>query len=215
MANYTFYPSNDGEINKNDATTGWANVHDAASGSECLDTAVDALTSDNTPGTRETAGSDSYDIFRAGFVFDSSSIVDAETVSTAVFSIYTTAKSDGDNDGNDYLAVVSFNPGNVADFDVADYNDFGATEWSNQQDITGITTSAYTDFTLNATGLAAVSKTGNTILGLREGHDILNDPCAVSTTTRVTTTFSATAGTTQDPKLVVTTTDFIPKVIII
>lgn len=211
----TAFPYNDGEINHNDATAVWSTVRDAATATEVFDTINDNIPADNSPSCRENG---SYDIFRTAFTFDTSSI-GTDDIDSAVFSVYPSNKLDGDNDGDDYIGVVSFSPADEGAYATGDYDAFGTTEYASGIDIGSITTGAYNDWTFNATGEAAINKSGYTNLGQREGHDIIDSPIADSTNNRITTTFSDTAGTTQDPKLVVThsaaTVSFIPKITII
>ena len=127
---------------------------------------------------------------RSFFLFDTSAIPDTDTISAATFSLYMTNVPDGDNDGNDFLSVVTSTPASDADVTTADYDQVGDAinnpteqhDTSQRKDITGISTGAYLDWTLNATGIGNISKTGNTKFGVREGHDILDDPIADSST---------------------------------
>jgi len=75
----------------------------------------------------------------------------------------------------------------------------------NRADITGVSTSAYTSFPLNATGIGWINKTGFTLLGTREGHDATNNaPSASATYERATFANSEYTGTDHDPYLDVT-----------
>jgi hypothetical protein len=68
-------------------------------------------------------------------------------------------------------------------------------------------TSAYNDFTFNATGIGNVSKTGFSKFGVRNpNYDVANTPPTWSSgvTSHMQCYFSDEAGTTSDPKLVVT-----------
>ena len=73
-----------------------------------------------------------------------------------------------------------------------------------------MSTSGYNDFSFNASGIAAVSKTGVTALGSRfKTWDIDNGYdgtwTAINTQTVYYCQTADTGGTSQDPKLVITT----------
>ena len=77
---------------------------------------------------------------------------------------------------------------------------------SDRLDLTNhFSTSGYNPFTLNASGLTAISKTGITKLGLAEGHDILeNDPGTGNNSLNALGFYMADqTGTANDPNLVV------------
>ena len=67
-----------------------------------------------------------------------------------------------------------------------------------------MSTGVYVDWTINATGLAAIVN-GITKFGFREGHDIINSAYAgaYDTVNSIVTYGAEEAGTTNDPKLVV------------
>ena len=212
----TFYPDNDGLIGYNTGSATWSAAHDAATGTEATDTKNESLISDDAPRSEERSGD--ARIYRVGLVFDTSSIPDLDTIDSAVFSVYPNSINDGDNDGDDYLTVVDdFTPADPDDFATADYNQFGTTEWSAQIDLGDITATQYNNWTFNATGKSNINKTGDTLFGFREGHDILDHAMAVAKNS-INMAFSDTAGTSSDPKLVVEhsgESTFIPKITII
>lgn len=137
----------------------------------------------------------------------------------------------GDNDGNDYLAVVqSFLAADnnivTADFDAfCDATDCAVTagvalvEGSNQLDITSILTGTSTLFVLDADGRgwiadandtkpAGAPNAGITRIAVLEGHDILDNAYAgADDTFNGVTFFSADQGGTTQPKLDVDWTD--------
>lgn len=150
-----------------------------------------------------------FSIERGYTGFDTSAI-GSDTVTSATISLYITTKYNADNDGNDFIVPVSASPTTPSDTVAADYSTIGppssVSEGSaDRKDITtGITTSAYNDWTLNATGLSWID--AYTSIGWMEGHDVLNDPVnsGAGTYSGIRASGSETAGTTQDPKLVVT-----------
>lgn len=178
----------------------WATVHDLLIGG-----GVD--TGDNT--ARGYISSGNYNIFRLGYTFDTSSIPDTDTISAATFSGFVKDIFDSDNDGDDWINIVGpFTPANPAAYAAADYDQFGAvsnpTEYSTRKDLsTDFTDETYADFALNAGGIAVISKTGNTLLGVREGHDAINVAYSTGIYTGIRFAHVDTVGTSNDPKLVV------------
>src|SRR3990167_1208931 len=201
----TFYPdahiestSHDALIAINPQTT-WAGAHDAANGSSALDNYAG-------PDRFVFAGKDgaNFKIVRFQTLFDTSPI-GSDTVSSATASLYVNTVDNGDNDGDDYIAVVSSNPASNTGAVVGDYSLFGTTAYSNTIDLTSMSTGGYVDWTINATGLAAINTSGITKFGFREGHDIINSAYAgaYDTVNSIVTYAAEQAGTTKDPKLVV------------
>src|SRR3989344_239138 len=143
-------------------------------------------------------------------VFAQEADTDVAAISSATLSVYVLNTDDGDNDGIDYGTVVTVTPASNTAIVAGDYDQVGSTEQvdsGQRKDITSISTSAYLDFTLNATGQGNVSKTGVSKFGLREGHDITNTAYDGNTNNSNRINFSAAdeTGTTQDPKLTVET----------
>lgn len=197
-----FAHTGDGRIGFDPSAT-WAGAHDAADGNQTDFTSATMT----APYSGKPSGAD-FAIYRLITNFDTSAIPDTDTVSAATLSYWFNSTSDGDNDANAYIGVVTNTSASDTAPAAADYDQFGATEQhdtAQRKDITGITTGAYTDFTLNATGRGNISKTGYSKFGIREGHDIQNDPYsgANSTFSGVNTTLAEQAGTTSDPQLVV------------
>ena len=198
----TFYPDADPESTSVDgyvalaSSATWSTVRDGPTGAVADDSGVD-------PTARTDHDGSFFGIYRTFLLFDTSAIDDAETIDTATVVLYVTAKTNGDNDGNDYIAVVTSTPASNTALATADYDQCGTTEQSDQLDITNISTSAANTWTLNPTGEGNVSKTGITKFCIREGHDIQNDPIAVSTINRISIASADTLGTTQDPALTV------------
>ena len=150
----------------------WANVRNAATG-----TTVVAGT--NVVGQQSGAN---YRIDRAFLSFDTSSLPNNATVTnttiTASWSV-----SNGDNDGSDYLVAVQSTQASATTLATSDYSKVSNTKLSNSLDMTGL--SGTQTLTLNSTGIATISLTGNTLFAIREGHDIDNAAIADSTTNQV------------------------------
>ena len=146
------------------------------------------------------------DVRRAEFVFDTSALGDSDDISSVVFSLYGTEKG---SQLASSINIVASNPGNPATPANADYEAMHTlnTVYCDTAIAQGSwSTSGYNDFTFNATGIAAISKTGNTLLGTKSTADI-NDS-AVSWADGqegfVSGYFVDQTGTANDPKLVVT-----------
>jgi len=143
---------------------------------------------------------------RTHALFDTSSIPDLDTVTGATLSLYgfelvTTLEADE-------VAVVSGSPASDTDLVPTDYatTHFGATELAPRVPSSAWSTSGYNDFALNASGLATISKTGLTRLGLRLGLDLDNEAptwASGNPAIRIRWYSADQTGTSQDPTLVV------------
>lgn len=186
--------------------TVWATVHDA----------VDGTTADYTgavirPWSRYE--DPTYGIQRAFLPIDTAAIPDTDVISAATLNVYVINKSDGDNDGDDWFTVVQGFQASTPALVTTDFDQCGdaisnpteGIDTGERKDITGISTSAYLQFALNATGRGWISKTGFTLLGLREGHDVINSAIATGADVwnRITIGSSEATGTATDPFLTV------------
>ncbi|MBI5794240.1 VCBS repeat-containing protein, partial [Candidatus Uhrbacteria bacterium] len=207
----TFYPTTgDGYISKYNAS--WDTAHDATSGSSATATSTSTLL------TGTSKSSSYYYLYRSFLPFDTSSIPDDATVTSATLNIYPYSKKNDDNDGDDFVTVVQTSQASTTSLSTADFDQAGAIDnptegidTSERKDITNITTGAYLTFNLNSTGLGWVSSTGTTKLGLREGHDVIDSAFTSSSTTYTRYNYlyirpSEYTGTTYDPYLTVTYT---------
>jgi len=111
-----------------------------------------------------------YRIHRSAFIFGTSSIPDTATITSATVGLY--RFSGYTQVGDTGLNIVGFTEDGA--IDAADYDNFGTTIFSSYQNASTITTAKYYNFSLNADGIAAISKTGNTGLGSRMRFDIEN-----------------------------------------
>lgn len=202
----------------------WNNVHDSSDG-------LGKGGSDNATAIYARArgiggGGAGWNIIRSATLFDTSSIDSGDNVDTATYSLYQLGKSDDYNDSDAYVTVVQVQT--MASDTAVNNNDFdqigdainNPTEGvasGDRSEITGSTNSAYTDFTLNATGRSWVAKSGVqepsgntagiTYLGIREGHDTTdNYPGSTTGISNIYYSSADTSGTSQDPKLAVTHT---------
>lgn len=209
----TFYPdahtestSVDGWISKGNSSV-WSTTRDATSGA-LVDDGDDAIIQDNTGGEGPSTGKTSGGFFVVGrlfTLFDTSSIPDSDTISSATLSYYVSATANGDNDGDDWINIYTTSPASNTNLVLDDFDQIGSTAQSTQIDIGSITTSAYNNWALNATGISNISKTGITKFGAREGHDAIDSAYAGGNNTRnyITVYLAEQSGTTTDPKLVV------------
>jgi len=153
-----------------------------------------------------------YKISRGFVLFLTSALTTGATISSATMSLWGTAKTNTDNDGDDWFNVVQSSPASNTAIANGDFDQCGAvdnpTEGATRIDLGSISTGAYTDWTLDATGLTWISKTSVTKLGLREGHDCINSAvnAGADTLNSLTCSSADNSGTSQDPKLVVTYT---------
>jgi hypothetical protein len=179
-----------------------------------------------------------YVISRSGTYFDTGSISSGSTITGASLEMYVTLVDNGDNDGDDFLAVIQIQGNNIvsdSSLAIADYQYFVGDTLDNpteghdsgqRKDITNVSTGVYLSWTLNSTGIEWIAKSGQqkptggtagiTYLGTREGHDIINSAIAASSLNRVIFSSADESGTSQDPRLVVTLeapSILIPKVI--
>jgi len=210
-ATLTAYPDPDPETTTTDGysaitnlgVVSWATNHDATDGDAA------SATGDLICRVYVTAAS-AYRIYRSFALFNTASLTSGATVTAGVFSAFCNAVSDADNDGDDWINAVQTSPASNTDMTLADFDQCGAvsnpTEGATRIDVTGMSTSAYADWTLDATGRGWISQTGVTKLGLREGHDALNHAPNVTTITGAVFASADAAGTSQDPRLVVTYT---------
>ena len=159
----------------------------------------------------DTPDTDKYSqLIRSIYLFDTSSLDDGATISAGVLSLFGTAKQ---NDlplttAHVALSIVNTTPASNTALVNADYGQLGTTKQSTDFAYDSFSTSAYNDITLNATGIASISKTGITKFGSRFAVDV--DAGTPAWTALAQSSMSAyyadNAGTTNDPKLVVTYT---------
>ncbi len=171
-----FYPQNgDGYVRYiNSATWATANTASTGGGADSSSATIYA------PYVGKTAGG-LFDIYRLYLPFDTSALPDNYTVDVANLCVYVVSTADGDNDGNDTLNVYRTKQANYTSLVTADYS--LATKWvtgtalSTAKELTGIGT-GFKCWALNASGIANISNTSTTPLGILETHDALNDAYA-------------------------------------
>lgn len=143
------------------------------------------------------------DLFRGMFLFDTSALPDSDNISSATFSLFGNgSKWDSSNLA---ISIVASSPASNTSVAAADFNNFNSTKFASDLDITSWNTAAYNDFALNASGIAAISKTGITKFGTRLDADVSGVAPSWSSNVEdgVACYFANQTGTTNDPKLVV------------
>ena len=202
----TFYPDADPETTSVDGTQRrrgvdetWATIRGgAATAGEDAATDIPTLAQGSTT-TNQWAGLD-----RGFFLFDTSAIPDGDTIDSATISLY--GKAGGGTaltvTGNIYSSSPASNTAIVA----GDFGLVGTTQFSTGIAIGSWSITAYNNYALNASGLAAIDKTGVSKFSHCLQEDRANSaPSWVSGATGDlrTKAAEAVAGTTEDPKLVV------------
>jgi len=153
-------------------------------------------------------------MYRGFFLFDTSAIGSTATVSAASFYPYKVGTvSNGLGDATAH--VVSSSPASNTQLVVGDYDQIGSTSFGTLSSFVD----GYDEIALNASGLAAISKTSISKFATRTAWDLDNSPPTwiKSKTSAVSCYFAedTTANNGKDPKLVVTysvPSTFVPKI---
>ena len=226
MATSTFYPdphvesaSFDGRAYRNPASEAWATIRAGAG----LGIGDDGATMTTTSINGSTTSNEYGLIARGFYLFDTSSIPNLDTISAATFSLYGSSRVDGlsgQSSANSALvlsqATTASNTGGTA----SDYNNTHSNHTTNFGESvtqTNWNDSAYNVITLNASGLANISKTSVSKFATRAKWDFDNTETGLTWASSGAQTISViqseTAGTGSDPKLVVThATAFTPTI---
>lgn len=169
---------------------------------------TNAVDSDNDEGYAALVASTTSNQFsqnlRGIALFDTSAIPDGDTISSAVISFYGNFKFNGL--GSPAFHVVSSNPASSTALANADYGTLGSTSFGSVS-YASYSTSGYNDVTLNASGLATISKTGVSKFGTVTDWDLnasFTGVWASGANSGFQWVPADAAGTTTDPKLVVT-----------
>ena len=189
----------DGYVNRNSVNETYATIR-AGAGNGSDDTA----TNDRTCRIIATTTSNQYDTLqRSIYLFDTSALTALATISASVFSLYATVVV---NAYSDSIRLTTSTPASNTALVNADYAQTGTTAQSTDVTMASITTSAYNDWTLNATGLSNISKTGITKFATRNTTDADNSAPTWSSGAEsgISVNYSDTGS--NKPKLVVTYT---------
>lgn len=213
-ATYDFYPDTnavDGILGVDRAETTWANIRGATSGD--FATPTDLHNQNAFIGTGVTSGK-WIRTYRGEFLFDTSSLPDSASISSATLNIHGSTFSGETAVDNFSQSVVVDRPTPASNTTLAvgDYNLSGkwdgVEQSSNRITVGSWTNTGFNTFTLNSTGRSNVSLTGITKLGLRLSADFDNvEPtwAGPNTYAYVGCLYSETSGTSNDPYLEVIT----------
>ena len=220
MATLTVFPDPHPETTSVDGATGRRSVDEAwatirAGGGNY---SGDAETSNVIVAevTSHTTLNNWQNIIRSIYLFDTSALGANVNISSGTFSFFVVSKDDSFSQS---ISLVNSTPASNTSLADSDYGNVGTTQQATDVTIASITASAYNTWSLNATGLASISKTGITKFGLRTSGDRTNtEPTWVSAAeSRINGNLADTAGTGSDPKLEITYTAVVlpPQAIII
>lgn len=146
------------------------------------------------------------ELYRCFFLFDSSALPDDESISAATVSLKKLANATLEGLGSVEMDMVASTPASNNGLESGDFDQVGSTVFGSVNTAT-ITAEQYYDWSMNASGISAVSKTGVSKFAVR---------CAWDTDNSFTGSWSSGAGsgfypspaeisgTTSDPKLTVT-----------
>jgi hypothetical protein len=154
-------------------------------------------------------------LYRSLYLFNTAALTGDVIVTAAIMSIYGTLKLDQGSTGYGSNVYASNPASNIAIAN-GDHDTLGATQFASTISYASLSSTGYNDFTINATGLAAINKTGVTKFGLREAvYDATGtNPGSIgSDKYQIFNCKFAEAGEGYKPKLVVTYTlpiTFIP-----
>ena len=191
----------DGNVGRNGRNETFATIRSGAGLSH-----TDIAATQNAPVLKGSTTANQWkNLYRGGWGFDTSSI-GTDTIDSATFSVYVQNVATGV--GSTDADLVSFSPASESDFVNADYAlaNFGSTRFATGVDIGTASTAAYNDWILNASGIAYINKTANTFFGMMSKWDLDNNftgTWASGGTTALVLSWADTAGTTEDPRLVV------------
>ena len=193
----------DGRTNHNQANQTWATIRDGA-GTGASDTEANQsfiLISCGAASGQWTG------MFRGIFLFDTSALTAAAVISAATQSLWGTAKQN-ENSGSPDINIYSSAPASNTQVVAGDFDSLGTTPYADTAvTYAGWSTTGNNNFVYNATGLAAISKTGITKTGCRNAnYDVANSAPTwnvANASDGVTGDWADQTGTNQDPKLVV------------
>ena len=203
----TFYPdpntestSVDGYAARSGVVEAWATIRagNGVSASDSIGTGFASASKDPIGGILWES------INRFLMVFDTSSIDDAGTVTDAVLSIMPISPYDFGSQS------ISICPGTTASSTAIAASDYQSNTSSTVYDsnlVSGLSADVYSDFQLDAAGIALVSRTGVTKYCAKISGDVTNtEPAEVGGSCGMSLYTADTATTAKDPKLVVTWT---------
>jgi len=206
----TFFPDADPESTSVDGYAresqgggvSWATIRGGAG-----NVAVDSVATLTVSRIEAHTVTDEYiTIIRGIFLFDTAAIDNDDDIDSATLSLFGRSPVDDDYGDDFFVNIFASNPASNTSLTGNDFTTVGTTAFSTKIADTSWSTSAYNDFALNASGLAAISKTGVSKFASAESDfDIANvEPTWTSGGNFEVRCFNAEeTGTTKDPKLVV------------
>ena len=179
MATATFNPSaGDGWCQNSGAD--WDIMHDSSAAGFTTNYTNDYF----SVGSAHSSG---YYLSRASIPFDTSSIPAGSKITAATLRLRATQIRDEDNDGNDWINVVSTTVASIDTLSSSDYSKIGdatnsPTELSTRKDNGTMSANNYYTWTLNAAGRSEINVGVGAVtkLGLRDGFDCLDHPISSS-----------------------------------
>ena len=111
-------------------------------------------------------------LIRGFFSFDTHALTASATIASATVSFYLTSNFNNLGAG-DTIHLAGATPAAVNTLAASDYGNVQRTSFGSLV-LSTTTTSAYNAFTLNASGLAAINKTGVTSVSCQNDHDLQN-----------------------------------------
>ena len=191
----------DGNTTRGGGSESWDSIHDSTG------TGVSSMDTANILKLSSTATTNQWSfLFRFTYGFNTSSI-GSDGVDSATMSMY----GQNDNNSDSFSQSVEVDhrdaPANTAMLATTDYD---LAVWDSVAQATSIASGSwgvesYNNFTLNATGMGNVNKSGYSWFGARYSGDLTDtSPTWTSSgQTRLGMYFADETGTTKDPKLVV------------
>jgi len=161
----------DGYMNYRNNGSTWNTLHTATAGNEDL---FDSTVFLYIMADRDASGTLYNTIYRTFLLFDTSSIGGAATIDSATLAIYGNTKS---NSSGWSLAsnIYSSSPASNTALALEDYDQVGETAFATAIAYADWATGGYNTFTLNASGIAAIDKTGISKFSHRFVKDADND----------------------------------------
>lgn len=142
--------------------------------------------------------------WRAIHLYDTSALGAGATIDSAVCSFVSNSVT---NAWTDSVSLCASAPASNTAIVSGDHVNYGSTDFGNKT-LASVTAngSTYNDITVNASGLAAISKTGITKFGYRLTRDLTGTDPSAEGNSNITFFAAEQTGTSTDPKLVVTYT---------
>ena len=209
----TVYPES-GSGGTNVSCSGFVQIYEAAPGTtwtllRAKSTGLNSATSQMIIGITTTGSTNWQRLFRGLSSFDTSDLTSNAAVSAAVLSLYGASKADNCNI-SPKINICSVDMSDTGEIALTDVGKTGNTSFSSDITYANISLSDYNTFSLNASGIATISKTGVSQFSIKEAaYDITGtEPTHPGASLQSDIRFYSAdeTGTTKDPKLVVTYT---------